>query len=247
MTDWSLPSLLQSLSADVEGSLADARALIGHEGEKGGASEEVWRQLLRKHLPLRYQVDTGFVVDSANRFSQQLDIVIFDRQYSPLVFELGARRIFPAESVYAVMEVKQEFNAATVRYARDKVRRVRELRRTNLPVRDLEGNPVKRPLLTISGGILSLDSKWNPLFGNPFSRALKPTAHADQLDFGCVANRGWFAADSEDGSTITREGSASTASFLFHLISNLQKLGTVPMIDMSSYSAHLPSVRSLDV
>lgn len=241
LTKWSLPRLLQSVSTDVERSLTAARELIGHEGEKGGASEEVWRGLLRKHLPLRYQVDTGFVVDSANQFSQQLDVIIFDRQYSPLVFELGSRRIFPAESVYAVMEVKQEFNRATLQYARDKVRSVRQLVRTNLPVRDLKGNPIERPLLKISGGIVALHSKWNPLFGQPFTRAIKSSDPRELLDFGCVANRGWFAVDANSGGTITQEGPASTASFLFQLISNLQQLGTVPMIDMSAYSVHLPS------
>lgn len=239
MTEWSLPSLLQSLSSEVERSLSDARELIGHEGEKGGASEEVWRQLLRKYLPLRYQVGTGFVVDSANQFSEQLDVVIFDRQYSPLVFELGARKIFPAESIYAVIEVKQEVSAATIKYARNKVRAVRELYRTNLPVPNLEGQPVERKLLRISGGILSLSCKWNPLFGRPFARALKPTTYDDQLDFGCVADCGWFAASAEQGKHITSEGPGSTASFLFNLISTLQKMGTVPMIDMSAYAAHL--------
>lgn len=68
--------------------------------------------------------------------------------------------------------------------------------------------------------------------------AVKPTTANDQLDFGCVANRGWFAAG-EDGSNITDEGVGSTASFLFHLISTLQQLGTVPMIDMAAYARHL--------
>lgn len=238
MTTWSLPGLLSSLSADVERSLSATRELIAHEGEKGGASEVVWRELLKKHLPLRYQVDTGFVVDSRNRFSEQLDIVIFDRQYSPLVFELGARKIFPAESVYAVIEVKQEISSRTVQYARDKVRSVRELYRTNLPVRNLEGQPVERPLLEIAGGILSLSSSWRPLFGRAFCQATKLTTKNDRLDFGCVASLGWFALKPEGGYE-TNEAPASTASFLFRLISSLQQLGTVPMIDMSAYAEHL--------
>jgi hypothetical protein len=188
---------------------------------------------------LRYQVDTGFVVDSANRFSEQLDIVIFDRQYSPLVFELGARRIFPAESVYAVIEVKQEASARTIADARKKIGCVRELYRTNLPVRNLSGDYVNRPRLRISGGILALESSWNPPFGTPFKRAVEGGGDDDRLDFGCIANRGWFASNPEDQTVQTNEGSATTASFLFHLVSNLQRLGTVPMIDMAQYSRHL--------
>lgn len=239
MTQWSLPSLLRSLSADVERNLSDARELIGHEGEKGGASEEVWRRLLRKHLPLRYQVDTGFIVDSRNNFSEQVDIVIFDRQYSPLVFELGARRIFPAESVYAVLEVKQTINLENIRYARNKVAKVRSLFRTNLPVRNLDGEDSYRPLLRILGGLVVLDSSWSPPFGNAFLEPFEKTDPEHDLDFGCVANRGWFSINKSTGLVDISEGVGTSTGFLFHLISCLQRLGTVPMIDMAKYAEHL--------
>lgn len=139
VTTWSLKGLLESVASEVERSLAEARKLIGHEGEKGGASEEVWRALLRRHLPLRYQVDTGFVVDSAGNFSEQTDVIIFDRQYSPLVFELGNRRIFPAEGIYAVFEAKQAANRANIFAAKRKAAMVRRLKRTSLPIRQLDG------------------------------------------------------------------------------------------------------------
>ena len=238
MSDWSLTELLSELGAEVERSLSAARKLISHSGEKGAATEEIWRMLLRKHLPARYQVDTGFIVDSTDTFSEQVDIVIFDRQYSPLVFELGSRKIFPAESVYAVFEVKQTIDAQLIAYARQKVGCVRNLRRTNLPVRDLSGNAVERPLLRILGGVLSLESNWSPAFGEPFRAALDaPSDVDDRLDLGCVASRGWF--NTADGLKVA-EGATSATAFLFHAISRLQEAGTVPMIDMSAYAAHLP-------
>ena len=196
--------------------------------------------LLRKHLPARYQVDTGFIVDSTGTFSEQVDIVVFDRQYSPLVFELGARKIFPAESVYAVFEVKQTIDADLILYARHKVSCVRKLHRTNLPVRDLSGQPVERPLLRILGGVLSLESNWSPPFGEPFKAALAVSSEDDDLlDLGCVASRGWFNRPDGDGLEV-EEGATSATAFLFHVISRLQQAGTVPMIDMSAYAAHLP-------
>jgi hypothetical protein len=36
------------------------------------------------------------------------------------------------------------------------------------------------------------------------------------------------------------KGKTSATDFLFHVISRLQEAGTVPMIDMSAYAAHLP-------
>jgi len=238
LTDWSLTELLSEVGAEVERNLSAARKLIAHSSEKGAATEEIWRMLMRKHLPARYQVDTGFIVDSNDTFSEQMDIVISDRQYSPLVFELGSRRIFPAESVYAVFEVKQTIDAELIMYARKKVGCVRKLHRTNLPVRDLSGNSVGRPLLRILGGVLSLESNWSPPFGEPFKAALDAASEGDDdLDIGCVAGRGWF--NTRDG-LIVEEGATSATAFLFNLISLLQEAGTVPMIDMSAYAAHLP-------
>lgn len=237
---WSLAGLLREVGADVERALAAARTLIAHSAEKGAASEEIWRLLLRKHLPNRYQVDTGFVVDSKGIFSEQIDIVISDRQYSPLVFELGSRKFFPAESVYAVFEVKQTIDSELVKYARQKVGCVRQLFRTNLPVRDLGGTPVERPLLRILGGILALDSSWSPPFGEPFASSIMPRSDCDDaLDFGCIASRGWFSAEASQPPTV-QEGATSATAFLFHVISKLQEAGTVPMIDMAAYATHLP-------
>lgn len=51
---------------------------------KGDASESVWRELLQAYLPKRYQAETAHVVDSKGAFSDQIDVVVFDRQYSPL-------------------------------------------------------------------------------------------------------------------------------------------------------------------
>lgn len=241
LTDWSLPGLLSEVGADVERSLSAARTLIAHSSEKGGASEEIWRLLLRKHLPVRYQVDTGFIVDSTGTFSEQVDIVVFDRQYSPLVFELGSRKIFPAESVYAVFEVKQTIDADLIQYARKKVGCVRRLYRTNLPVRDLNGTPVERQLHRVLGGVLALESSWNPPFGEPFKNAVTSASqNNDGLDFGCIASRGWFHSEAASELLSVHEGSTSATAFLFYIISRLQAAGTVPMIDMSAYAAHLP-------
>jgi hypothetical protein len=53
-------------------------------------------------------------VDSLGNFSQQIDVVVFDRQYSPFIFDFREQQIVPAESVYAVFEAKQTINATLV-------------------------------------------------------------------------------------------------------------------------------------
>lgn len=62
-------------------------------------------------------VDKATIIDSAGNQSEQIDLVIYDAQYSYLVFTQGNRKLIPAESVYAVFEVKQELNKAYIEYA----------------------------------------------------------------------------------------------------------------------------------
>jgi hypothetical protein len=134
MSDWSLSVLLSSLHEDIQQRLATVRKSFGHPGTKGDASEGVWIELLDKYLPRRYQAATAHVVDSHGKFSQQIDVVVFDRQYSPFIFNYEGQTIIPAESVYAVFEAKQTANAALIGYAQEKVASVRRLHRTSLPI-----------------------------------------------------------------------------------------------------------------
>src|SRR3989304_2212833 len=134
MSQWSLSQLLSSLHEDVQLRLATVRKTFNHPGSKGDASENVWISLLDTYLPKRYQAAKAHVVDSQGNFSQQIDVVIFDRQYSPFIFTYEGEIIVPAESVYAVFEAKQTANAELVAYAQQKVASVRQLQRTSLPI-----------------------------------------------------------------------------------------------------------------
>ncbi len=60
--------------------LKTAREALGHPVAKGDGSEAVWTTLFRKYLPQRYAVDKATIVDSKGQFSDQIDIVLFDRQ-----------------------------------------------------------------------------------------------------------------------------------------------------------------------
>ena len=113
MSNWSLPTLLDALHQSVESELRRARLALGHPTEKGDASESVWIEVLNAHLPRRYEARKAHIVDSRGAFSEQIDIVIHDRQYSPLVFRMKDSFIVPVESVYAVFEAKQDLTANT--------------------------------------------------------------------------------------------------------------------------------------
>jgi hypothetical protein len=238
MSEWSLPKLLAGLHNDIQQRLATARETLAHPGSKGDASEHVWLKLLQTYLPQRYQAATAHVVDSNGAFSEQIDVVVFDRQYSPFIFQYEGQTIVPAESVYAAFESKQTINADLVRYAQKKVTSVRRLHRTSLPIPHAGGTYRPKPLPHILGGLLTFESEWTPALGQPLLDALGGSDPEGRLEIGCIAAHGMFNCNGDGCHAISPLGKPATA-FLFELIALLQTNATVPMIDIRSYSRWL--------
>ncbi len=201
----------------------------------------MWLGLLQSYLPQRYQAATAHVVDSEGNFSDQIDVVIFDRQYSPFIFKYEGQTIVPAESVYAAFEAKQSINAIQVRYAQDKVASVRRLHRTSLPIPYANGVYPPKPLIPIFGGLLTFESDWNPPLGQTLQETLKDGNPEGRLDLGCVAAHGHFDFDAKSQAYRVTIGGKPATAFLFNLISQLQFSGTVPMIDVQAYARWLAS------
>jgi hypothetical protein len=217
MTDWSLPQLLAGLHDDIESRLALARKTFGHPTTKGDASENVWLEMLGTYLPRRYKAAKAHVVDSLGAFSEQIDVVVFDRQYSPFIFNFQGQTIIPAESVYAAFETKQTINAEQIAYAQRKVASVRRLHRTSLPIPHAGGTyPAKTPA-HILGGLVTFESEWNPAMGEALTGALSKGELEGRLDLGCIAAHGTFGCDEKNCYTMVPRGKPATA-FLFELL-----------------------------
>jgi hypothetical protein len=238
MTDWSLESLLAGLHDEIQQRLETVRKAVAHPGSKGGSSELAWLQLLQTYLPQRYQAASAFVVDSAGAFSEQIDVLVFDRQYSPFIFQIEGTTVVPAESVYAAFEAKQSINAAQVDYAAKKIASVRALHRTSLPIPHAGGVYPAKPLAQIIGGLLTFESDWSPPLGPALFEALNRETGDRRLDTGCVAAHGTFSWDSEGRIETVMINKPATA-FLFDLIARLQEKATVPMIDIRAYAKWL--------
>ena len=235
-----LTEILSGLQARLEGELRGNRAAVTHPGARGEASEEDWLRVLNDHLPRRYQADRAFVIDSHGECSEQIDIVIYDRQYSPFLYNQANQRYVPAESVYGVFEVKQDLSREHVLYAGQKAASVRRLHRTSAPVPHVEGVAKPRPLPRIVAGIVTYQSSWTPPFGESFRNALGELAVEHQLDVGCALLHGAFEAHystpGEVALTVV-EGPRSLVQFLMRLLKQLQALATAPAIDYEAYLA----------
>lgn len=239
MSEWSLEVLLSSLHEDIQQRLSAVRKTMGHPGAKGDSSERVWLDLFKRYLPKRYQAEKAFVVDSEGVFSDQIDVVIFDQQYSPFIFKYESEIVIPAESVYAVFEAKQSLDAKQINYAKDKIKSVRKLKKTSLPIPHAGGIFEAKPPIPILGGILTLESDWKPKFGPPLKRLLADSNQENQIDFGCVSIHGFFHYDTNKKIYNYYEGNKPATGFLFKLISEMQFSGTVPMIDIQAYARWL--------
>lgn len=238
MTDWSLRDVLSSLNDEVEQKLAIARTALAHPTTKGDASQLVWLDLLGRYLPQRYRVASAHIADSTGAFSEQIDVVVFDRQYSPFILEFNGQIVLPAESVYAVFEAKQAISAAHVAYAHKKIESVRKLHRTSIPIPHAGGTYPAKPLHHIIGGLLTLDSDWKPALGESLEAALRSASPRQSLDIGCVAAHGLFQRQ-PDGKYQLDALPKPASRFLFELIAVLQEVATVPMIDVRAYAAWL--------
>ena len=228
--------LQKSLITELEVS----RGAINHPGTKGDATETNWIAMLEKYLPKRYQVSNAFVIDSKGGISEQQDIVIHDRQYSPFLFNHAGALYIPAESVYAVLEIKQNLNAGHVKYAGEKIQSVRALHRTNGAITHAGGKYDKpRDLFPILGGLLTLESDWSPAFGDAFIASLKALPVDGRIDLGCSLKNGSYeiAYDGPEPAAEIKDGDVALLSFFLRLLAHLQALGTAPAIDIAAYAA----------
>lgn len=242
-----LTDVLDGLQARLEGELRGNRAAVTHSSARGEASEEDWLRILNAHLPRRYQADRAFVIDSLGASSEQIDIVIYDRQYSPFLYNQANQRYVPAESVYGVLEVKQDLPRDHIRYAGEKAASVRRLHRTSAEIRHAGGTYAPRLLPRIAAGLLTYKSSWSPAFAAPFRSALEELGPEQQLDVGCALLDGAFEVAYPSNCPLELSvamGPRSLVQFLMRLLKQLQALATAPAIDYSAYLARFESADS---
>lgn len=221
------------VQAELALKLKRAAQSIAHAGTQGGVTEDHWIEVLRAYLPKRYEVAAGFVIDSRGVRSQQIDLIVYDRHFTPTLLDQQQHRYVPAEAVYAVIEAKPHLDKNYLEYAGEKAASVRRLHRTSVQICHAGGTyPAKEPF-PIVAGIVAPRSSWADGLGESFQRHL-PVAGPERLDCGCALDDGAF--DLFDGTLQLQPASTALIAFLFRLLAKLQSLGTVPAIDWGAYA-----------
>lgn len=153
-------------------SKAEFSPVLNHTTDQGDNTEKSWLNWFNKYLPQRYKANKATVIDSKGNISQQIDLVIYDAQYSYLAFNQNNILYIPAESVYAVFEVKQDLSKEHMEYAGHKAESVRKLYRTSSAIPYVNGMYQPKELHRILAGILTTRSGWKEPFKEPFIKCI---------------------------------------------------------------------------
>ena len=165
--------------------MALASQSISHAGTMGSVNEEHWLDLFRSYLPNRYDVATGIVIDSRGNRSDQIDVVVFDRHFTPTLLDQKNHRYIPAEAVYAMFECKPTIDKAYIEYAEKKAASVRRMHRTSVAIAHAGGVFKPKEPFRILAGLLAPQASWADGLGDAFRRNLTDDDMA-RLDCGCA-------------------------------------------------------------
>lgn len=216
---------------------------ITHPGTLGDVNESYFIDVLRKYLPKRYAVDNGIVIDSTGATSDQIDVIIYDNQYTPTLLDQENHRFVPSEAVYAVFEVKPTINKSYLEYAGSKAESVRSLNRTTIPIVHAGGKFPAKDLSIIVAGIIAGNIDWVDGFeADAFMENHRSLKEDKSLDCGLAVSGSYF--DFYNGSLEVGTSKQALAYFIFRLLQKLQSLGTVPAVDWNSYASLLGGKKS---
>lgn len=212
---------------------------ITHNGDRGEVNEQFFIDFLRAYLPNRYTVEKAIVLDSLGQVSHSIDVVVFDRQYTPTLLDNDKHRYVPAEAVYAVFECKPTIDKGYLDYAGEKIASVRKLHRTSVDIHHAGGVFKQKELFPILGGILAGEVDWADGLGESFRKNHQALTGDQQVDCGFAASGACFDIFADQNAYTFGPENNALAFFAFRLLWKLQTLATVPAVDWMAYANRL--------
>jgi len=128
----SLDELFNGVSKKLKIDFEEQAKILQHPGEVGTGKENVLKAILTKYIPKRFKVDSGFVIDALGNRSLQMDIVVYEANYTPVFEIVDEKKFFPCETVVAVGQVTSEIGSAKrLQECLDNIRSAKALDRSN--------------------------------------------------------------------------------------------------------------------
>lgn len=85
----------------------EVKMTIEHDGLMGNFREEMWLNFFRRIIPKKYTLSQGvMIIDSHGKISNEVDIAVYDEQYTPYVMQYGSLKYIPIEAVVIVIQCK---------------------------------------------------------------------------------------------------------------------------------------------
>lgn len=239
--------------AALDASFLGIRNVTRHPTTMGDRLEADWVGLLADFLPTRYNVGPIFAVDHEGSLSEQIDVAIYDKHFSPQWFGSANNvRFVPVESVYAVFEVKPKLNPTYIKAAKKKAASVRRLKRTSAFIVHAGGRYERKLDETaIIAGILTNRTSWTDPKTKLDSYLIDDRDDKSFLDIGIAMNSICFDYTPTPGDsdrltwprTYNEEGQ-QLIHFTIRLFRQLQAVGTVPAMDMALYEKAIRDLAS---
>jgi hypothetical protein len=75
----------------------------------GHNREKIWLDLFRQIIPMKFALRQGvFLIDAKGSVSNEVDIAVFDEQFTPYIFNYGNIQFIPIEAVALVVQCKSK-------------------------------------------------------------------------------------------------------------------------------------------
>ena len=146
-------SLLAQAQTRLLAAFEEISASVPHRGLKGTEVEQILAEFLRKYLPKRFDVGSGYIIDLNEGLSRQTDVIIYDAHNCPVLRASETSGIYPVDNVAAVIEVKSMLNKAAIYDAAEKIAVVKSL--VGARSRDLDELEFRQPM----GILVAFDSE----------------------------------------------------------------------------------------
>ncbi len=120
--------ILKNIFDNLESSLInEMRIRIQHNLEDGKYREYLVKRILSKIVPSKYEITNGFVIDSDNNKSDEMDIIIYDKSYVPPFFD-ETYTVVPIEAVIAIIQVKTTLTWSELKSSIDNLNSIDKLK-----------------------------------------------------------------------------------------------------------------------